>query len=233
MIKIKLTVLAVLVLLSSSSIAQLDLSKKIPGIKYEENYEFDSSIEITMDFYSKKGAHQMTIPYASYFTNDYNHFCIKILRGNSVYQTLFDMPNNNCLILLGEGENVQGSAAVMKDNTDRILKELPLIKTTKSKEVLGYNCNLYTYSTEKINGEIWATTELDLPNDVGVLKASKMGKFYEKIPVDGFILEIISTTKKGKKTVMKTTAFHKEKSHKISIPKDFGVAINKIDYYDY
>lgn len=213
--------------------AQMDLSKKVPGINYESNYKFDAEMEMEMEFYSKKGSHQMTIPYKSYYSNDYQNICIKILRGNSVYQTLFDMPNNNCLILLGEGENMQGSAAVMKDNEGRELRELPLTKTNKTKTILNYSCTLYTFNTEKISGEIWATESINLPNDVGVLKASKMGKYFENVPVEGFILEITSITEKGKKTVMKTTALHKNKTHEVTIPEEFGVALNKIDYYDY
>lgn len=228
-------ILILIVFFSSFSVAhaQLDLSKKIKDINYENNYKFDAEIEMEMDFFKKNGNHQMTIPYKSYYTNNYNYICIKILRGSTVYQTLFDFPNNNCLIILGEGNQIMGSAAVMKDNEGRELKELQLNKTDKTKDILGYNCTLYTYNTSKINGEIWATTAIDLPNDVGVLKASKMGKFYEKVPVDGFVMEIISITTKGKKTVMRTTAMHKEKTYEVNIPEDFGVAVNKIDYYDY
>lgn len=228
-----ITTLAVLTFFCISLNAQLDLSKKIPGIKYESSYNFDSEIEMEMDFFKKNGKHQMTIPYKSYFSNDYNYICIKILRGSTVYQTLFDLPNNNCLILLGEGKSLQGSAAVMKDNEGRELRELPLTKTNKTKEILGYECTLYTFNTSKINGEIWTTTAIDFPNDVGVLKASKMGIYYEKVPVDGFVLEITSTTTRGKKTVMKTTAIHKNKAHNINLPNEMGVAINKIDYYNY
>lgn len=232
--KTKIILIATILICSFSAVkAQIDLSKKIPGIKYEANYKFDAEIEMEMDFFKKNGDHQMTIPYKSYYSNNYQYICIKILRGSTVYQTLFDLPNNNCLILLGEGKSMQGSAAVMKDNEGRELRELPLTKTDQTKTILGYKCTLYTFNTPKINGEIWATSALKMPNDVGVLKASKMGIYFEKVPVDGFVLEITSTTAKGKKTVMKTTAVHNNKTHEIDIPKDLGVAINKIDYYNY
>lgn len=213
--------------------AQIDLSKKIPGIQYEASYHFTSAIEMEMIFFNKKGQHQMTIPYTTYYRSDFEHFCIKHQRGNTVYQTLFDMPNNNCLIILGEEDQMMGSAAVMKDNEGRELKTLALESTGEEKEIAGYRCLRYTFDVPEFTGELWVSTEADLPNKLGVLKASKMGKFYEQVPVEGFVLEITSVTPKGKKTVMKTTAFLDAIDYQIAVPDDFGTAVNKIDYFDY
>jgi len=212
--------------------AQFQLKVNIPGIKYEDNYSFDASVEMDMEFYSKKGSLRSTIPYETYYSEDYKYICVHIKRGSS-YQTLFDFPNNNCLILLGDGNNLQANAAVMKDKKERTLNKLPLTKTDKTKVILGYTCNQYTFNVDKFYGEIWATSAINLPNDVGVLKASKMGKYYEDVPLEDFILEITSTTPNGLKTIMKTKAIHKNKKHKINIPSECSKAVNKIDYYDY
>lgn len=213
--------------------AQIDLSKKIPGIKYEKSYLFDQQIDMEIDFYTKKGALQMTIPYTSHFTRDYQYINIKHQRGATVYQTIFDMPNNNCLIILGEGKQVMGSASVMKDNKGRELKELPMTKTGETKKILGQTCTLYTFDVPEFSGEMWVSTQVPLLNDVGILKASKMGKYYQKIQAKGFVMEITSVTPNGKKTVMRTTSLKQEKDYKVNIPDDFGAAINKIDYYEY
>lgn len=225
--------LMLLTCISFTSQAQIDLSKKIPGIKYEKRYSFTTGINMEIEFYNKKGKLQTSIPYTSYYTPDYQYICIRHQQRNTVYQTLFDLPNNNCLIILGEGDQMMGSAAVMKDNKGRSLKELPLVKTDETKKILGYLCTRYTFDVKEFSGEMWATNEIKLPNDVGILKASKTGKYYEKIPFNEFVMEITSTTPKEKKTVMKTTAFFDAKPYTINIPEEFGAAINKIDYYDY
>lgn len=214
--------------------AQLDVSKHIPGVKYEKSYSFDICTEIDIDFYTKKGALQMTIPYWIFYKPDFQQICVKHQRGNTVYQTLFDLPNNNCLILLGDEDQIMGSTSVMKDNTGRALKKLNLTATSENKQVAGFNCTKYTFDAPEFSGEMWITKELnDLPNDVGVLKASKMGKYYQELSADGFVLEITSITPKGKKTVMKTKAVKQSKKSFVKIPDDFGVAVNKIDYYEY
>lgn len=219
--------------LSISSVAQIDLSKKIPGIKYEKQYQFDNLLEMEIDFYNKNGKLEMTIPYISHFTDDYQYINIKHQRGNTVYQTLFDMPNNNCLIILGEGKQIMGSASVMKDNKNRSLKELPMTKTDESKKILGQTCTRYTFDVPEFKGEMWVSTQVPLLNDVGVLKASKMGKYYQKIQAKGFVMEITSLTPKGKETVMRTTSLKQAKNYEVNIPDEFGAAINKVDYYEY
>lgn len=231
--KRKLILMAVLLLGTMMSKAQLDLSKKIPGIKYEKVYEFDNQLSMEIDFYSKKGSLLSTIPYTSYFTSNFQHIDMKHQQGNTVYHTLFDLPNNNCLIILGEGNQMMGSASVMKDNEGRRLKELPMTKTGESKKILGQPCTKYTFDAPEFSGEMWITTQVPLLNDVGVLKASKMGKYYQKIPAKGFVMEITSITPRGKKTVMRTTSLKEASSYTVRIPDDFGTAINKIDYYAY
>jgi hypothetical protein len=128
---------------------------------------------------------------------------------------------------------MQASSAVMKDNEGRNLNKLPLTKTAQTKDILGYKCIQYTFKSDRFSGEIWATNQIELPNDVGILKASKMGKYFEDTPVEGFILEITSIARNGLKTVMKTTEIHKNKKYAITLPNEVGKAINKIDYYDY
>lgn len=213
--------------------AQLDLSKKISRIKYERHYVFDNQLSMEIDFYNKKGVLRSTLPYTSYFTDDFKYIDIKLQHGSTPYQTLFDFPNNNCLIILGEGKQISGSAAVMKDNTGRKLKELPLTKTSETKKIHGQTCTKYTFHVPEFKGEMWITTQVPLLNDVGVLKASKMGKYYQKIAAKGFVLEITSITPRGKKTVMRTTSLKKAASYTVKIPDDFGTSINKIDYYAY
>jgi hypothetical protein len=223
----------VLIMCGFSTIAQIDLSKKIPGIKYEDAYNFEAAIDMQIDFYNPRGNLQESIPYFSHYTNDYRHINIKHKRGSTVYQTIFDMPNHNCLIILGEGVQVMGSAAAMKDNEGRALKTLPLTKTEETKTIAGKTCSQYTFDVPEFKGEMWIADEVSLPNDVGIWKASKLGKYYQQLPEVGFVMEITSTTPKNRKTVMKTLGFHQSKALKVAIPAEFGRAINKVDYYEY
>jgi hypothetical protein len=59
-----------------------------------------------------------------------------------------------------------------------------------------------------------------------------MNQFYEDVPVKGFVLEITSVNKRGMKTVMRTTALPHDIDVTVTIPEEFGRAINKVDYYD-
>lgn len=231
--KRRIILFGLLLVIGIAGKAQLDLSKKIPGIKYEKQYAFDSQLSMEIDFYAKNGSLLSTIPYTSYFTNDFQYIDIKHQQGNTIYHTLFDLPNNNCLIILGDGNQMMGSASVMKDNEGRELKELPMSSTGESKKILGETCTKYTFDVPEFNGEMWITNQVPLLNDVGVLKASKMGKYYQQIPVKGFVMEITSVTPKGKKTVMRTTSLKESSDYTVKIPDDFGAAINKIDYYAY
>jgi hypothetical protein len=228
----KINITFLLVVFTLGLYAQIDLSKKIPGIKYESSYTFSKAIDMEMDFYNKRGKLRMTIPYWAHYNPGYEHFSIKHKRGSTAYQSIFDMPNNNCLIVYGEGDQTSGSASVMKDNEGRDLKTLPLTKTNETKTILGKVCTKYTFDVEEFSGEMWATTQLDLPNKVGVLKASQMNQFYEDVPVEGFVLEITSINKRGMKTVMRTTALPHDIDVTVTIPEKFGRAINKVDYYD-
>jgi hypothetical protein len=221
-----------LVIFTFGLYAQIDLSKKIPGIKYESSYTFSKAIDMEMAFFNKKGKLRMAIPYWALYNPGFKHFNIKHKRGSTVYQTIFDMPNNNCLIVLGEGDQVTGSASVMKDNEGRELKTLPLTKTDETRSILGKKCTKYTFDVERFSGEMWVTTQVNLPNKVGVLKASQMNQFYEDVPVEGFVLEITSINKRGMKTVMRTTALPHDIDVTVTIPEEFGRAINKVDYYD-
>jgi hypothetical protein len=231
--KSKVFLLALMVFPFLLTKAQIDLSKKIPGIQYESAYTFSGSVEMEFDFYDRKGKHEMMIPYFSYFNSDFTHTCIKHVRGRTVYQTIFDMPNNNCLILLGEENNLTGSAAVMKDNEGRILKELPLIHSGETRQILDYQCTRYTFEAEEFTGEMWITDAIDLPNDVGVFKASKTAKYYQTLSEKGFVMEITSITPKGRKTVMKTTGISPSTTYAVQIPEPFGRSLNKIDYFAY
>lgn len=226
--------ICLLTLLSLNTSAQLDVSKHIPGIKYESSYTFDTCTEMEIDFYNKKGKLQMTIPYWAFYHSDFQIINIKHQRGNTVYQTIFDLPNNNALIVLGDEKEVMGSASVLKDNDGRELKTLELKPTDETKTILGFTCQKFTFDAPEFYGEFWITNEVkDLPNDVGILKASKMGKYYPKISAEGFVMEITSFTPKGKQTVMRTTGLKIPRKSHLEIPEDFGVAINKIDYYAY
>ncbi len=224
--------LITIVVTASALTAQISLGKISPNIKYEGNYSFSASIDMEIDFYNRNGSLQNTLPYNSYYTPDYQHICIKHRNRSTVYQTIFDIPNNSCLIVLGEGKDMSGSAANMKDNSGRELRELPLVKTDQTKNIAGYNCTLYTFDVPEFKGEFWASNEIKLPNDVGIFKASKMAKYYQNVPVQGFILEITSTTPRGRKTVMKTLKLHNSSDYSVNIPENFGMAINKVDYYE-
>lgn len=229
----KLMLILLTLSIAVGAAAQIDLSTKIPGIKYEKKYEFDNQLTMEIDFFNKKGSLVSTIPYTSYFTSNFQYIDIKHQQGNTVYHSLFDLPNNNCLIILGDGNQMMGSAAVMKDNSSRDLKELPMTNTGETKKILGQSCIKYTFDVPEFSGEMWITTQVPLLNDVGVLKASKMGKYYQKLSAIGFVMEIISLTPKGKKTIMRTTSLNETSTYKVTIPEDFGSAINKIDYYAY
>ncbi len=227
------TMLAAAILALTGAQAQVKLNPTNQRIAYENSYHFTAGIEMEIDFYDRKGNLDQSIPYFSYYNDDFSHIAIRHERGRIVYQTIFDLPNNNCLILLGEGDNLNGSAAVMKDNQGTEMKMLELENTGETKPILGHSCTRYTFDVKEFSGELWMTDEVDLPNDVGIFKASKTAKYYQMLSEDGFVMEITTTTPKGRTTVMRTTAMKPSLSFSVNIPDPFGRSLNRIDYYAY
>lgn len=219
---------------TTNATAQIDVSKHIPGIDYASNYSFNKCNRMEIQYFTKKGKPRMTMPYKIFYSDDFEVIDIWFQRGSMISQTLIDFPANNLLIIYGEGNNISGSAAAMKDREKKKFKKLPLEKTDETKDILGHKCNKYTMKTDEFTGEIWATKSINhLPNKTGIWKASKTEMYYQTIPDIGFIMEITSFNPKGQKTVMKTLELEAETNYGVNIPEEFGIAINKVDYYKY
>lgn len=214
-------------------LSQTDLNKGKSGDIYQSQYRFTASISMEMSFYDKKGALREIIPYESIYTSDFRQFSLINKRGNAVYQSLFDIPRNYCLIIVGQGDQLMGSLALMKDNSSKLMKTLTLIPTEETKTIAGLLCSKFTFNVAEFSGEMWLSEEIDLSNEVGVFKVSKTSKYYQQLSAKGFVMEITSVTPKGKKTVITTTALEPSKETVIRIPDTFGTSLNTIDYYDY
>lgn len=228
--KTLLFILISLSLLSKISSGQHELEK---GEKLQQIFHFSAAIAMEANFYDKNEKLIQTTPFETLFSHDFQQSCIRQLRGKTMYETIFDQAANKCYILIREGENSMGSVAEMKDRSAKKPKILPLEATGERKQVAGFECSKFRFATDEFSGELWITQALDWPNEAGVFKVSKMGKYYQQIDVQGFILEISTITPKGKKTRITTYEVKPVAGNTIKLPEGLGRAINKVDYDEY
>lgn len=228
--KTLLFILISLSLLSKITSGQNEMEK---GEKLQQIFHFSASISMEANFYDKNEKLIQTTPFETFISHDFQQSCIRQLRSKTMYETIFDQAANKCYILIREGENSMGSVAEMKDRSVKRPKTLPLEATGGRKQVAGFECSQFRFETDEFSGELWITQELDWPNEAGVFKVSKMGKYYQQINPQGFILEITTITPKGKKTRITTNEVKPAAGNTIKLPEELGKAINKVDYDEY
>lgn len=115
-------------------------------------------------------------------------------------------------------------AAKFKDSEDE--QEVKFTKTGKTKEILGYTCEEYTYDSKDASGNFWVTDEVDLNMDDAFFMMAKNKKTVRPSQYpEGFFMEMNSSSKDGKTTTkMEVTEFEKDSNTTISTAgyKQFG-----------
>lgn len=210
----------------------------VPGLKWDMIYVFDKSNVFKIDFFAKDNDLKKTLKYKTYYQSKGNNFSVKLLseKNGSGLETIFDLKNEIAVQIWGSGEGIKPyyNAGGFKYPTESELKKLEIIPTNETKEILGFNCQKYTYTYKKIFGEVWITKQISLSNDYGIFRAAKMSSLHNTLSVGGFVMEMTSEDAKGGKTVMTTVSLQNSEQYKVNFEGvEMNTAINKVNYFTF
>lgn len=210
----------------------------VPNVKWESVYTFDKCNVFKVDFYTKNNVLRQTLNYKTYYQSQGKNFSVKLVseKKGSGIETLFDLKNEVAIQIWGSGEGVKPyyNAGGFKYPTENELKRLEIIPTNEAKQILGLNCQKYTYTYKKIFGEVWITNQIILSNDYGIFRAAKMSSLHNTLSVGGFVMEMTSEDAKGGKTIMTTVSLQNSEKYMVSFEGvEMNTAINKVNYFTF
>lgn len=210
-------------------------SLKVPGIKWDDNYSFDKYNQFEVQFFSGKSGLMKTITYTTYYQSKGDNFAIELNDKNNTILTILDKTNEVAVQKFGGGSaEPLYNTTKYKYPSEAELKKLELIPTDETREILGYPCKKYTFTYKKIFGEVWITDAINMPNDIGIFRASKMMSIHNTFSVGGFVMEIVSKDAKGGKTVMATKSLFQSKPRIVDLSGvDMKMSINKVSYFTF
>jgi hypothetical protein len=206
------------------------------AIKWEEVYNFDKSNVFVMEIYAKNNELMRTITFKTWYQSDGENFAVNMMVKGSGTETIIDKKNEVAIQIFGMGEGAvpMYNAGGYKYPTAEDLKKLELVPTDVTKEILGYQCNKYTYTYKKIFGEVWLTGQVTMQNDIGVFRACKMAAKHNTLSVPGFVMEMTTEDENGGKTLMKTVSLQNDEKYTIDLKNvDMNVAVNKVNYFTF
>jgi hypothetical protein len=219
------------VLLASNISAQF----KASGVKWDESYTFDLNNVTKIEFY-QNGKLMRTMTYRTCYQSDGDNFDVKYMpegRGMA-FETVLDKKSQVGIQIMGiPGEKTTTyNAGAYKYIPDNELKKLDLVATSETKSIAGLNCKKYTYTYQKIFGEVWITDEVNLSNDLGMFRSCKMIAKHNTLSVPGFVMEMTTEDAKGGKTLMTTVSLKNQEKYTVNLKGvDMSTAINKVSYF--
>ncbi|MEN8186309.1 MAG: DUF4412 domain-containing protein [Bacteroidota bacterium] len=190
------------------------------NIPIEDVYNFTSSITYKME--SNADNKQVSMDYNMLFTEKNNYMATKIqnidseeLKGkqeNFGMTTILDDKNQAMIILMEEQKIAQVlSMEKIKDinieeepDVDNI--DMNIVKTGKSKKILGYHCEEFKSTSKEGNSTIWITKELSVfhKDMFANLNKSLGGNQFEQFPdMEGVMMEMNFIGNNGDKVNMK------------------------------
>jgi hypothetical protein len=218
--------------------AAAQFSFKPSGVKWEEKYLFDRCNNFKLEFYVARTELKKTVLFSTYYQTAGEAFCVRSDVGNkgNGLDTIIDRKNTVAIqrFGLGPGAGARYNAGAYKMPVGADLKQLALVATAETRDILGFPCTKYTYTHKKIFGEVWITTQVALANDLGVFRACKMAALHNTLSVPGFVLEMTTEDDGGGRTLMTTTALQVEEKHSLNLAKvDMSTAFNAVNYYTF
>jgi hypothetical protein len=211
---------------------------KVPGVKWEEGYNFDKCNDFKIEAYSKNGDLKSTGLFKIYYQSDGENFLIKLVmdgKGNGI-ETLLDKKNEVAIQIFGSGGGAKPfyNTGGYKYPGETELKKLELVPTNETRQILNLTCKKYTYTYKKIFGEVWITDQISLPNDVGVFRACKMTALHNTLSVAGFVMEMTTEDANGGKTLMKTVSLQNDGNYTVDLKGvEMNTSINKVNYFTF
>jgi hypothetical protein len=218
------------------SYSQLQL--KAPGVKWDQNYNFDKCNVFKIEFYAKNNELMRTGQYKTYYQSAGENFDVKLVaeNKNSGSETVIDKKNSVAIQIFGSfgGAKPLYNAGGFKYPAEAELKKLDIVPTNETKQIAGLTCKKYTYTYKKIFGEVWLTDQISLSNDLGVFRACKMAAIHNTLSVPGFVMEMTTEDAKGGKTLMTTVSLQNVEKYTLDLKGvDMTTAINKVNYYTF
>lgn len=208
------------------------------GPLWLEQYVFDKCNTFKIEFYAKKGELMKTARYSTHYQTGDSAYLVRLEaeRKGSGMETLIDKKNMTAVQMFGTGGGATPmyNAGMFKYPGAEDLKKLELVATDQTKDILGMSCKKYTYTHKKIFGEVWITSQITLPNDIGVFRACKMAALHNTLSVTGFVMEMTTEDKNGGKTLMTTLSLEGSVSDTVSFKNvEISKAINTLNYYTF
>ncbi|MBK7173695.1 MAG: hypothetical protein IPH84_10790 [Bacteroidales bacterium] len=210
----------------------------LPGLTWEEVYNFDRCNVFALEFYAKNNELMKTRNIKTFYQSNGENFLVQYLsemKGNGT-ETLIDKKNEIAIQMFGTGGGATPmyNAGAFKYPAADELKQLTLIPTDENKLIANLKCRKYTYTHKKIFGEVWLTEDVKLSNDIGVFRACKMAALHNTLSVPGFVMEMTTEDDRGGKTLMKTVSLQKDETYKLDLKGvEMGKAINKVNYFTF
>jgi hypothetical protein len=206
-----------------------------PEVKWEESYSFDKRNDFVVEFYAKGNELMRTMDVNIYYQSFGDNFDVKMMMKSNVTETVIDKKNEVAIQIFGAGgPTPMYNAGGFKYPSAEELKQLQIVPTAETKEILGYTCKKFTYTYKKIFGEVWLTDQVTMPNDIGVFRAAKMAALHNTLSVPGFVMEMTTEDEKGGKTLMKTVSLQNDEKYSVDFNGvEMSVAVNKVNYFTF
>lgn len=210
----------------------------LPGPKWEQSYTFDKCNVFKIEFYAKNDELMKTMDVRIQYQSGGDNFMVRYLsehRGAG-QEVVIDKKNEVAVQMMGTGGGATPmyNAGGYKYPSAEDLKQLEIVPTGESKQILGYNCKKYTYTYKKIFGEVWLTDQVKLPNDIGVFRAGKMAALHNTLSAEGFVMEMTTEDARGGKTLMKTVSLENDEKYTVDFKGvEVSTSINKVNYFTF
>jgi len=191
-------------------------------VEVADFFEFNSSIDILMTTSDKKGK-TSAINMTMLFPEDEEYFGMEMKGGDDPKQEMppmkmiYDFKNQQVISMIdNEGQKIGMVMGIDEDqlskwaeSEDYEIDEIPeWSKTGKTKDIMGYNCEQYLFSSEDGEGEAWVTEDDDLKIGYAMnamAHAQKQKNKNNNEYPDGAILEMTYNGTDGEKMTWITT----------------------------
>ena len=221
-----------------SSFAHSQSSVLMPVAKWEQTYSFDAYNQFSVEYFPRNNAPAQIRAYKTYFQTAGANFYVKLIndkKGNLV-EVLFDKKNQSVIQVLASIDNIPPlySVGTYYLPVDTAVRRLDVVPTSETKMILGHNCRKYNYTYKKIVGEVWMTDALNMSNDLGVLRASRLMTLHNQLSVDGFVMEMKFLDSNGGTTVLKTVSLHNHEPYIVDLSEvSMSSVPSSVNYYAY
>lgn len=163
---------------------------------------FDFTHVYITEYTYKKDA----VVFEYFLKNNANYIAVALPNDENKTTTILDLENGKNIMLMENGN--QKTQMTMKYNFKKTMKDanrnIEIVKTVNSKQILGYTCYQYIVSGKDFTSKVWVTTEagINFPKDFYGNNSKKNKNTNWIFKIDGIVLEMttIDTSRKKPKT---------------------------------